>query len=209
VFGFVEFCTIYGGRPFFGRELSDADIKTMYDNGIGLRLPLTNHFVSQDEYKQYANLLDKYHRKGNSVITVSDDLAIWIKNDYPQYAVTASAIKDISSLDRITTANKIYDSVALPMRCSQNFDFLASIPNKDRITLFGNASCGINCPKVLCYEAISRGMKTSGTGFVCSMLTVPRKFLGPVDFDIAKLANLGFNQFKLLNYKNFFEAVEK
>ena len=81
-YGFREFCPLYGGRPYVGKEISDIDLEYMYDLGVGLRLPLTNHFVTYDEYKSQKPFLEKYHRDGNSLIIVNDKLATWIKEDF-------------------------------------------------------------------------------------------------------------------------------
>jgi hypothetical protein len=81
VFGFVERSTLYGGREFSGPELSDRDVDSLYDTGIGLRLPLTNHWVEREEYEANRPLLAKYHRAGNAAIVTNDDLARWIRQD--------------------------------------------------------------------------------------------------------------------------------
>jgi hypothetical protein len=202
IFGFTEFCEIYGGRPYYWRELSDTDVDSLYSKNIGIRLPLTNHFVTYDEYKKCEPLLKKYHKTGNSVVVVVDNLAKWIKNDYPKYSVEASAIKNISSIDQIINTNKVYDGITLPMRFSRNIDFLKSIQNKEKITLFGNGSCGTFCSNNICYEAISEGMKKGGIGFKCSIPTIAKMSVGILNFDIKSLSDLGFSRFKILNYKN-------
>ncbi len=46
LFGFVEYTPLYGGRVFHRRELSERDVFQLNNAGIGLRLPLSNHFVS-------------------------------------------------------------------------------------------------------------------------------------------------------------------
>jgi collagenase-like PrtC family protease len=201
VFGFVDFCTMYGGRAFKGIELSDDDIKAMYNNNVGLRLPLTNHDISHYEYEKYYGLLSKYHRKGNSVVICNDDLVAWIRNDFPLYSIHASSIKNISTLEQINEAENKYDTVVLPMSTTNNVDFLSSIPDKDKIMLFANGSCGVNCPNQICFDFVSKNMKltsTCGNQPPCSKYQIPRKKLGIVNFDINNLTNLGFHNFKLL-----------
>jgi hypothetical protein len=202
LFGFLEFCPLYGGRTFNGRQLSEPDVINLYDNGIGVRIPLTNHFVSEGEYDSCRAFLEKYHRKGNSVIITEDILAGWIRRDYPQYGVEASVIKDIDSQEKITGALELYDTVILPMRLCVDFDFLSRLEPKNKITLFANAGCAFNCPAKICYKKISRMNKFDGTSQEnskgCSKSRVPRPELGMVDFDIPKLISLGFTRFKLL-----------
>lgn len=201
IFGFVERCTLYGGRPFVRRQLSDSDVLAMYEHSIGLRIPLTNLFVSADEYKEYNWLLDKYHRAGNSIITTDDDLARWIRRDYPDYHLEASVIKNIDTNEKINVALGLYDTVILPMRLNLHYDFLDKIAQKRRITLFANAGCAFNCPAKICYQAISGMNKFEGAKFMCSKATMPREELGMVDFDLEKLAAMGFKRFKLLRVK--------
>lgn len=202
LFGFVEWCPIYGGRSFNGRQLSDQDIYDLYKNNIGIRIPLTSSLVSREEYLQVKPLLEKYHRKGNSIITTVEDLAKWVREDYPNYGIEASVIKDISSQEKIDSALAVYDTVILPMRFCVDFEFLDSLQRKDNITLFANAGCAYNCPAKICYNIISKGNKSReysrSTNPSCSKLTVPRPNLGVVDFDIVKLASLGYKRFKLL-----------
>ena len=146
IFAFTERSTLYGGRPFFKPNILDKDIKSMYELGIGYRLPLTNHYVTREEYECNFCFLEKYHRDGNSVIIVNDDLAKWIKEDFPRYRVEASIIKNIKTHKRIDENLELYDTVVLPTSLNEQLEFLDKIEGKSRITLFAYAGCGVNCP---------------------------------------------------------------
>ncbi len=198
LFGFAERSTLYGGRPFRFRELSDRDVAQLNNAGIGVRLPLTNHHASPGEYEASRRLLVKYHRRGNSVIVTDDDLARWIRRDFPLYRVDASVIKNIHRHADIERALEIYDEVVLPMNLTQDFEFLGKIRNKDRIILFANAGCALTCPARICYAAFSRLNKGQEAEVRCSQGLKPREILGMVDFDLAPLMDMGFTQFKLL-----------
>lgn len=50
VFGFREENPMNGGRDWEGPELTDADLFWMYDNNIGLKLPLSNLFTTTYDY---------------------------------------------------------------------------------------------------------------------------------------------------------------
>ncbi|MBE3085633.1 MAG: hypothetical protein IMZ64_05380, partial [Bacteroidetes bacterium] len=100
-FGFTEPCSLYGGRYYFHRELSGADINWMYDNNIHFRIPLTNFYVDYPEYKNQKSFLKKYHRIGNTIIIVNESLLPWIRNDFPLIKIEASAIKNISTINTI------------------------------------------------------------------------------------------------------------
>lgn len=201
LFGFAERSTLYGGRPFRFRELSDRDVAQLNNAGIGIRLPLSNHGASPGEYAASRRLLVKYHRRGNSVIVTNDDLARWIRRDFPLYRVDASVIKNIHTHAGIERALEIYDAVVLPMNITQDLDFLGKIPCKDRIILFANAGCALTCPARICYAAFSRLNKGEDVEVRCSQGLKPREILGMVDFDLAPLMALGFRQFKLLRQR--------
>lgn len=198
VFGFVERCTLYGGRQFVERQLSDDDVRELNSRGIGLRIPLTNHYVDEAEYSLYLWLLDKYHRKGNSVIVTNDKLARWVRRDFPKYQIEASVIRAIDTHAEISSALELYDTVVLPMALNQDFEFLEKVESKDRITLFANAGCALTCPSKICYPSISRFNKFTGAEFMCSQPLKKRELLGMIDFDLDPLIDLGYRRFKLL-----------
>jgi len=199
LFGFVEHSVLYGGRPFNRRELSEQDVRQLNNTGIGVRLPLTNHFVSRDEYEQNLGFLAKYHRKPNSVIVTNDDLAHWISEDFPDYRIDASVIKNINTLRKLEKALEIYHEVVLPMTANEDTPFLKSIKTPERITLFANAGCAFTCPSKTCYASISRMNKgEKGARFICSQSFKDREQLGMLDFELEPLVDMGFCSFKLL-----------
>jgi len=198
VFGFVERSTLYGGRDFVRRELSHRDVMQLNDATIGLRIPMSNHYAEKDEYQRYGNLLARYHKPCNSIITTNDDLARWIRQDFPQYRLDASVIKNIKTYKKIDEALELYDSVVLPMRMNEDLKFLKGIGPKDRIVLFANAGCALTCPSKICYASISKMNKDEGAEFQCSRPLKDRDLYGMVDFPLDPYIELGFHQFKLL-----------
>ncbi len=198
VFGFLERSTLYGGRPFTERQISEHDVDKLYSAGIGVRMPLTNSYVESEEYRENLPLLEKYHRQGNAVIVTNDDLARWIRRDFPEYRIEASVIKNINTYRKIENAFELYDTVVLPMKFCQDPDFLVKIENKERITLFANAGCALTCPSKICYPSISVINKYKGGEFKCSQTLKYREKHGMVDFDLDALSSLGFSRFKLL-----------
>ena len=44
VFGFVERTPLYGGRIFEGAELTPRDVESLYEVGIGVRLPFSYRY---------------------------------------------------------------------------------------------------------------------------------------------------------------------
>ena len=199
VFAFTEASSLYGGRRFVGPELLPDDIQALYDNSIGFRIPFTNNYVETDEYNRNILYLDKYHRPGNSIILVNDQLSHWIKEDFPEYKIEASIIKNINSHDKINKALELYDTVVLPTSINEDLEFLDKIEEKQRITLFAFAGCGLNCPAKICYPSISKFNKFNGyTDFECSQPLKNREMRGKVDFDLALYVSMGFDRFKLI-----------
>lgn len=215
VFGFVEPSALYSGRPFLNRQLSDADYKILQKNGIGLRLPLTNHYCSREEYSKTKTILDKYHKKGNSIICTNRDLAQWLRRDYPEYKLEASILLNLDTKEKIDSALDLFDTVVLPMNLNNKPDFLKELDHKDRITLFGNAGCALTCPERICYEYVSRKNKKLATKSKigryiyffyhicinhkwCQHRIKPRKMHGVKDFDLDFLISLGYSRFKIL-----------
>jgi len=198
LFGFVEKSNLYGGRVFTQRELSDRDVTQLNNAGIGIRIPMSNHHVDREEYRFNSWLLRKYHLPGNSIICTNDDLARWIREDFPDYRLDASVIKNIKSHSKIEEAMELYDSVVLPMPLNEDFEFLAEIKNKEKITLFANAGCALTCPSRTCYPSVSKLNKGKGGEFRCSQPLKDRDLLGMVDFPLDPYIKLGFHRFKLL-----------
>lgn len=198
VFGFVERSTLYGGRRFMQRELSHRDVMQLNNGGIGVRIPMSNHFASREEYEHDRGLLTRYHREINSIIATNDDLARWIRRDFPKYRLDASVIKNLKTHAKVERALELYDSVVLPMRLNEDLDFLEKIESKDRIVLFANAGCALTCPSKLCYMSVSKLNKGKGGEFECSQPIKDRELYGMVDFPLQPYIDLGFHHFKLL-----------
>jgi len=199
LFGFVEYTPLYGGRVFHRRELSERDVFQLNNAGIGLRLPVSNHFISSEEYEASQEFLQKYHTDVNSVIVTHDDLARWIRRDFPKYRIDASVIKNINTPKKLAQALDLYDEVVLPMTSNEDLPFLESIEDKSRITLFANAGCAFTCPSKTCYVSVSKiNKQDSEQAFQCSQSLKERELLGMIDFDIAALVEMGFHSFKLL-----------
>ena len=215
VYGFHErFTRLYGGRPFHpAHALSSANLESLYKLGIPYYLPLTNHFVDARSYAQAQPFLEMHHRPGNRVGCVSDDLARWIKRDFPDYGLVASVIKNLSSAAQIEAALEIYDTVVVPPQLNDDLEFLERFEPKGRIVLFANNYCRYTCPAWICYKAISRdirdtpdpygerGSSLPGGGAGCSRIGErprERADLGYVIFDLDLYREMGYRHFKLI-----------
>ena len=210
-FGQVEgSTTLWGGRVYDGINLTKIDHYWLYDNGIGLKLPLTNKFISDKQYKESKPFLKQYHRKGNAIITATDELAKHIKNDFPDYQIEASCIQDIVTAEKLKKKISlgVYDTIVLPIHMNDDVKFLKRIKEKEKIRLFLNAECSYTCPKKVCYGTTSKinvGEKEQ-KDFKCSFwdLGMKRTFhkdhidWGNFYFDKSKFDKIGFTKYKLL-----------
>lgn len=199
VFGFLEeFSPLYGGRVYSGAEITSEDVSYLYSHGISIKILLSANKATKEEYEESKELLDKYHKEGNTVAIVNDDLARWIKRDYPKYLVEASVIKNtkFSQVDKVLS---LYDTVVLPMFMNDDIEQLKEVKQKDKVILFGNAGCAYNCPSKICYSAVSKHNKGLGrSAIMCSMQTIPRPRVGLHFFDLDLLKKTGFNSFKFV-----------
>ena len=198
-FGFTESSALYGGRFFAATELSRYDVRSLYRMNINVRLPLTNHQATPEEYEENQPFLEKYHRPGNSLIITNDELAAWIRSDFPDYRLEASVIKNLNTLKKVDAAFGLYDTVILPMTSNDDEELLKAIDNKKNVTLFANAGCAYTCPSKICYPSVSKANKTGDKNlFQCSQKMKERNTIGMLDFDLDYLQSLGFERFKLL-----------
>ena len=191
----TDYSPLYGGRSFsLKNALTDRHIGQLEAHGIGIALTLTNHFFDEEKYRQTIPLLEKHHKPINSVICTNDELAVRIRNDFPDYTLKASLIKNIDTLEQIEKAYKLYNRVVIPMNKNDDNLFLRNIPEKDRIILFGNASCAYTCPKRTCYYGISLGKND----IQCSREWIPREDKGLVFFNVHRFLEMGFRHIKLI-----------
>ncbi len=199
IFGFMRFSHFYGGRSFISQQISRQDLFWMYDNNIGLRLPLSNHNFDYKVYRSELQFFRDFHRAGNIIICANDSLANAIRTDFPLFKIEASVINCITTQDDITNSLVLYDSIILPMSYSSSPELLVNLTPKDRIVLFGNAGCAYNCPNKLCYKYISDSIFFGkASGYNCSQSINIRPKLGFIEFDLDRLIAIGYSRFKLL-----------
>lgn len=205
VFGHIdEFSKLYGGRPYNKKNaITQKQIEQLEEYGIGIALTFTNHFFSEEDYEDSYHILKKHHKRNNSIICTNDELAMRIKEDFPEYKLKGSLIKNINTHEKIEKSLSIYDYVVIPMEKNDDDAFLSKIKEKNRIILFGNGACAYTCPQRSCYISISRkisGKLSKEKDYIggCSKKRIPRKERGTVFFDVKKLLKMGFNHIKLI-----------
>lgn len=200
LYGFAHlFSPLYGGRTYkpdyaFRRH----HLAEMKELGIGVSLNLTNHFFMPDAYERSLPLLETLHAKGNSITCFNHDLARRLRADFPLYELKASIIRGLKTQARLEAMLPLYDKLVVPMDLNDDADFLAGLPEKDRIILFANASCAYNCPNRSCYVGFSQKNMGMEVTSLCSMATHERVDLGKVFFDMDAFVDMGFRHFKLV-----------
>ncbi len=206
LFGFHTRCRLYGGREFKRPEIDDSDLEWMYANGINFRIPLTNKLTTEEDYEQEKPFLAMHHRRGNSVIVVKDELAKWIRRDFPQYKIEASVIRETNSADKLLKTLEVFDTVVpLPEAFNTNYELLASFSQdiKDRIRLFLNSGCAYHCPRRICYLSFSRlNRQEPKARFECSQDRLSYHFTqGMTYFPMQRYLDMGYRKFKVLRLR--------
>jgi hypothetical protein len=213
VFGTTTlFSKLYGGRPaVFRHDLTENHLARLAEFGIGLSLPLSNHFFADTAYRESWPLLERNHVKGNSIICTNDRLAVRLRRDFPLYELRASVIKRLDTVAKIKRALTLYDTVTLPMEKTGDTRFLASIPEKQRVVLFGNANCACTCATRTCFLGFSQRNFGKPVTFTCPEARAEHLDRSHIFFDINRMAEIGFTRFNLVPAANIgsIEACRK
>ena len=208
-FGSVEGITsLYGGRVVSDLNLTKVDVYWLYDHNIGVKIPLSTKIFNDDVYKESSKFLQHYQRKGNAVITFTDELAKRIKEDFPDYEIEASCIQDIVTPDKLKKKISlgVYDTIVLPIHMNDDIEFLKKIKDKEQIRLFINAECSYTCPKKVCYNLTAKINAGTEEKMQCSFwdLGLERTFYNDdinwseYYFDKSKFDKMGFSKYKLV-----------
>ena len=226
VYGFAKPTPLNGGRSNFNIELTVRDIEVAYSNKIKVRVPLTTTEPTIESYEHETSreVLQMLSDVRGGAIVASDELAHWIRKDYPNISIEASAIHDIDTNEKVQEKLKLYNTVCLPVKMSMyKDDIIAGIDNKERVRLFATNECSFNCPKKSCYKMISRmaknnflkhdgeedKMEEERNNYFCSTFVLnkdgtqkyPREdwWDHGLVFDIKHLSELGYDRFKIAN----------
>lgn len=198
VFGFTEYTPLYGGRVFSKPELTTDDIVYLYSNGIGYRIPLTNMLPSDEDYMNSTKFLERYHRQGNSIILYDLTLAERIRNDFPLYNIESSVIINPKTNEDINKILSIVDTCVIHGSLN-NTNFLSNLEQKEKIRLFTNMGCALECKSRICYKHSSYlNKKQEPKGNSCSNIGQSKFTPSFTEFNIDEFKSLGFNLFKVL-----------
>ena len=151
VYDGINSCRWNGGRINRDIVYDNSTIDFYYRNNISIGLTFTNPVIDIND-KVGNELLKKFHKEGNVIITANLQLLKYIKEKYPLYKHTRS----ITSFGKITLPmddkdfehykylEKYYDYIV--PRCEHVFDkrFKELDQSKNEIML--NDTCMYNCP---------------------------------------------------------------
>lgn len=179
---------------------------------LPLRLTFTNPLVDERHLSDtYCNLIAECGHNGqNEILTSSPILENYLRQNYPKYKFCASIIgtREVPYKD----TNK-YDLVVMRRRMNNNWEFLETIPEKDRtkIEFLCCDPCPDDCPRLYThYRDFARAQleyDNNNPACACSMEHLkgefPNYYMTTLDTFISRdmidkeYLPRGFNQFKL------------
>lgn len=106
VYDGVNKCKWNGGRINRDVYYKDSLIEYYYKRGISIALTMSNHNIDlSDEIGNH--LLEKFHKEGNALIIVNDELRQYVRDNYPKYDLIYS-ITGMGHLNIPLQDNDIY-----------------------------------------------------------------------------------------------------
>ena len=151
VYDGINCCPWNGGR--INRDISYDDnmIKFYYRHNIDIALTFTNPVI--DVTDRVGNeLLKKFHKTGNIIISVNEELREYVKRHYPLYKHTRSitAFSPISvpmsdeDFNNYKDLENDYDYIV--PRCEHAFDERFVLLDQSKYEIMLNDTCIYNCP---------------------------------------------------------------
>ncbi len=140
-----------GGRNTVGvvdDEIIKQVTKAFNSRGVPLRFTFTNPLIEEKHLGDpFCNKVMRMCDNGlNEVIVLSPILEEYIRKNYPSYKITSSTCKEIRNADELSAElEKDYHYVVLDYNWNNNFEFLETLPHKEKCELLINACCVPNC----------------------------------------------------------------
>lgn len=211
---------LYGGRAFYINswahrkrvpQVSEQDAEWMLSRGIRLKIPLTNLFVTREEYVADSGWLREIaYTRPLTLVVANPRLAKWIREDLgDSVRLEASVIRGASTASEARELLETVDVVVPSFEVHEDLVALAEFP-RDSTRLFLNVSCERACPARICYAFFSRVNKNpkdvSSLGPSCSqtiesLASVTVRTGGITRYDEEAFKRMGFWRFKLLSEK--------
>ncbi|MGN0665039.1 MAG: hypothetical protein ACI4KF_00790 [Huintestinicola sp.] len=158
----TEIASVYGSFPsaiwnggrFIGGgadpRMIGGIINEFNRRGIPLRFTFTNPVITIEHLKDpLCNKIMEAADNGlNEVIVYSQMLEDYIRDKYPNYAVTSSTCRQIEDGDELEKEmNRDYKYVVLDYNWNNNFEMLERLPCKEKAELLINACCMPGCKR--------------------------------------------------------------
>jgi len=152
VYDGIENCVWNGGRLHSFVPYRKEVKEKYYGLGWSINLTFTNPIIDlNDEKGNY--LLEEFHKEGNSIILVNDDLRKYIKKSFPKYTLIHSitACGEVQGFPIRDEDLAFYKDkqdkfdVIIP-RCDSTFDPRLKELDIDRLEILISDTCILNCP---------------------------------------------------------------
>ena len=161
VYGKLSSDDVGGGRPssstaFISKRAAQRHIQQLADSGFKFNYLLNALCMDNIEFtrlgqKKLFRLMDWLRASGVSSVTVSIPyLAMWIKDNYPEVAITVSAMANVDSLNKAVFWDSLgVEKITFPgPAVNRNFSLIERLKKslKCKIQLVANNACLLNCP---------------------------------------------------------------
>ena len=156
-------CRANGGRHHLGKPYTSfwmhATLAALNNVGVKARLTFTNMFIDGSTLRDDAyvrEILDVASRYDVEIIVYSDDVADYLRQNYP-FKLVLSTTREITDVETLNDALERFDYVVLNYNLNKDYDFIAQVAHPERLEVMVNELCAPNCPvRKLHYEHESR-----------------------------------------------------
>ncbi len=151
VYGTIPPALWNGGRSIRGIVSPDTCKKVIdsyNERKIPVRFTFTNPMLEERHLKdKFCNMLCQMAENDmNEIIIFSPMLEEYIRKTYPKFTYTSSTCKQIEDPDKLVEElNKDYRLVVLDYNWNNQFDFLETLPHKEKCEFLLNAICISHC----------------------------------------------------------------
>ena len=145
-------CKANGGRQYLGQQYPSnwmhVTLAALNNAGVKARLTFTNMFIDahvlrDDAYIQ--KILDVASRYDVEIIVYSDDVADYLRQNYP-FKLVLSTSREITDIETLNNALERFDYVVLNYNLNKDYDFISRIAHPERLEVMVNELCAPGCP---------------------------------------------------------------
>ena len=150
VYDGINKCRWNGGRINRDVYYNDALIEYYYSKGISIALTMSNHRINLDD-ETGNHLLEKFHKEGNALIIINEDLRQYVRKNFPKYdlifSITGMGLLNIPLQDSDVAWYKDLESKYdwIVPRFEHIFDARANELDKTKWEVMLNDTCIYGC----------------------------------------------------------------